>query len=324
MAVEYVIKYVPMSSLTPATVARQREPISEVSVALAATGFFSQSAIFHFTQAYVPGDPLGFMESPIPYSSIEDVNIISRWDAGQKFCIRITIPDGSVLLQANNSYLRDQWLHSIQWKRHALKYEKLLKNTRRPEVLIKEIKNMIDLSLSTPIQDESVCQFPLDLVSQLLQENSDTISQVAHEQIIVALAPLLENNHPTQEICDFFSKHCKNSPRSEIVIELFTPVVRRILKHNMLPHYVVSLVVKLNARATDCEIPEAVNKTLSHSSADYSAGDIIWQRLSRFSFLAVCLRHLRARPTDLMLLCGVETTRCRRGLIYELIPGYAL
>ena len=31
---------------------------------------------------------------------------------------------------------------------------------------------MIDLSLHTPIQDPSVYQFPLDLVSQLLQEVS--------------------------------------------------------------------------------------------------------------------------------------------------------
>ena len=31
-------------------------------------------------------------------------------------------------------------------------------------------QNMIDLSLSTPIQDVSVYQFPLDLVSSLLQE----------------------------------------------------------------------------------------------------------------------------------------------------------
>lgn len=60
--------------------------------------------------------PYGFMESPIPYWHIEDVNVISRWDAGQRFCIRITIPDGSVLLQARNYYIRDQWLHSIQWK----------------------------------------------------------------------------------------------------------------------------------------------------------------------------------------------------------------
>ncbi|XP_046359909.1 C-Maf-inducing protein-like isoform X2 [Haliotis rufescens] len=180
--------------------------------------------------------PYGFMELGVPYSGIEDVHIISRWDAGQKFCIRITIQDGSLLLQAHNGYLRDQWLYSIQWKKHMYKYEKLLKNARRPEVLVKEIKSMIDVSLTTPIQDVSVYQFPLDLVSELLQQvckNSDVITKVAHENIIVALAPLLENNHPTQEICDFFSKHCKNSPRSSIVIELFTPVVQRILKHNM-------------------------------------------------------------------------------------------
>lgn len=174
----------------------------------------------------------GMMENPIPYSSIEDVHIISRWDAGQKFCIRITVPDGSLLIQAHNSYIRDQWLHSVLWKKHMYKCEKLLKNARRPEVLVKEIKNMIDVSLTTNIQDASVYQFPLDLVSDLLQQNADFITRVAHENIIVALAPLLENNHPTQEICEFFSKHCKNSPRSSIVIELFTPVVQRILKHN--------------------------------------------------------------------------------------------
>ena len=82
------------------------------------------------------------MESSVPYSSIEDINIISRWDAGHKFCIRLTIPEGSLLLQVNmteltdldvelfptfilahvvnlqahNLHLRDQWLHSLQWK----------------------------------------------------------------------------------------------------------------------------------------------------------------------------------------------------------------
>lgn len=28
----------------------------------------------------------------------------------------------------------------------------------------------------------------------------------SHEDIIIALAPLFENNHPSPEICDFFSK----------------------------------------------------------------------------------------------------------------------
>ncbi|XP_070575082.1 C-Maf-inducing protein-like isoform X2 [Ptychodera flava] len=177
--------------------------------------------------------PIGFMECPIPYSSIADVYIVSRWDAGQKFCIRILLPTGSVLLQASNIYLRDQWLHSIQWKRTINKYKKLLSNTRRPEVLIREIKSLIEMTISTHVQDEDVYQVPLEIVSDILSQNTDVLNSVAHENVIVALAPLLENNQPSPEICAFFSKHCKNSPRSNVVIEMFTPVVQRILKHNM-------------------------------------------------------------------------------------------
>ncbi|CAJ0967386.1 unnamed protein product [Ranitomeya imitator] len=55
-----------------------------------------------------------------------------------------------------------------------------------------------------------------------------------HESIIVAIAPLLENNHPPPDLCEFFCKHCRERPRSMVVIEVFTPVVQRILKHNML------------------------------------------------------------------------------------------
>nr|XP_006817403.1 PREDICTED: c-Maf-inducing protein-like [Saccoglossus kowalevskii] len=177
--------------------------------------------------------PLGFMECPIPYNSIEDVYIVSRWDAGQKFCIRILLPTGSVLLQASNIYLRDQWLHSIQWKRTVNKYKKLLRNTKKTEVLIQEIKNLIEMTINTHVQDEDVSQVPLEIVSDILSQNTDVLNSVAHENVIVALAPLLENNQPSPEICAFFSKHCKNSPRSNVVIEMFTPVVQRILKHNM-------------------------------------------------------------------------------------------
>ncbi|KAM3608653.1 uncharacterized protein V6R79_002344 [Siganus canaliculatus] len=48
-----------------------------------------------------------------------------------------------------------------------------------------------------------------------------------------AIAPLLENNHPPPDLCEFFCKHCRERPRSMVVIEVFTPVVQRILKHNM-------------------------------------------------------------------------------------------
>ena len=39
------------------------------------------------------------METSIPYSSIQDVNEVTRWDAGHKYCLRITVSDGSVLIQ---------------------------------------------------------------------------------------------------------------------------------------------------------------------------------------------------------------------------------
>ncbi|XP_055890578.1 C-Maf-inducing protein-like [Biomphalaria glabrata] len=213
--------------------------------------------------------PTGFMELAVPYSSIEDVHIVSRWDAGQKFCLRITIQDGSVLLQANNSYIRDQWLHSIQWKRHIFRSERLLKNARRPEVLVKEIKNLIDVSLITPIQDSSVYRFPLDLVSDLLQQNDEFLGKEFQESIIVALTPLLEKNHPTQEICEFFSKHCKDSPRSTLVIELFTPVVHRILKHNTdfgkyprMRTFVQEYIQALNCQNDGLKVVQALVKSM--------------------------------------------------------------
>ncbi|XP_053402825.1 C-Maf-inducing protein-like [Mercenaria mercenaria] len=250
----------------------------------------------------------GYMESPIPYSSVEDVHIISRWDAGQKFCIRVTIQDGSLLLQANNSHLRDQWLYSIQWKKHMYKYEKLLKNARRPEVLVKEIKNMIDVSLHTPIQDPSVYQFPLDLVSELLQRNADVITKVAHENIIVALAPLLENNHPTQEICDFFSKHCKNSPRSSIVIELFTPVVQRILKHNMdfgkfprMRQFVQEYIQALNCQNAGLEVVKEFIKSM-HGPASVCPHPRVLPNL-----VAVCLAAVYSLYEDKKLIYTADT-----------------
>jgi hypothetical protein len=112
---------------------------------------------------------IGFMEVPIAYSQIEDVYIVSRWDASQKFCIRIVISDGSVLLQLPNKWLRDQWLNSINWKRNMLKFQRILINSSiRRDVLLKELKNLIDLSLTTPLQDECIYQTPLEIIGELL------------------------------------------------------------------------------------------------------------------------------------------------------------
>uniref|UniRef100_UPI00398E4CD0 C-Maf-inducing protein isoform X1 n=1 Tax=Pristiophorus japonicus TaxID=55135 RepID=UPI00398E4CD0 len=175
--------------------------------------------------------PAGYMENAISYSAIEDVQLLS-WENAPKYCLQLTIPGGTVLLQAANSYLRDQWFHSLQWKKKIYKYKKVLSNPSRWEVVLKEIRTLVDMALFSPLQDDSIHQAPLEIVSKLLSENLKLTTQ-EHENIIVAIAPLLENNHPPPDLCEFFCKHCRERPRSMVVIEVFTPVVQRILKHNM-------------------------------------------------------------------------------------------
>ncbi|XP_054164446.1 C-Maf-inducing protein-like [Oppia nitens] len=190
--------------------------------------------------------PIGFLEVPVAYSQIEDVYIVSRWDSSQKFCIRIVIPDGSVLLQLPNKWLRDQWLHSINWKRSMLKFQLILINLSiRSDVITKELKNLIDMSLTTPLQDECIYQTPLEIISKLLNDRQininsreETPEMRAHnrelnEEIISILSPLLERTNPTQEICQFLSQHCRLNPRSLVVREYYSEITQRILKHNM-------------------------------------------------------------------------------------------
>jgi hypothetical protein len=50
--------------------------------------------------------------------------------------------------------------------------------------------------------------------------------------VIEALTPLMEKDYPSLEMCDFFNRYCRDISRSQIVIEMFTPAVQKILKHN--------------------------------------------------------------------------------------------
>uniref|UniRef100_A0A8C6XQ52 C-Maf inducing protein n=2 Tax=Naja naja TaxID=35670 RepID=A0A8C6XQ52_NAJNA len=178
--------------------------------------------------------PTGYMESSISYSSIEDIQLLS-WENAPKYCLQLTIPGGTVLLQAANSYLRDQWFHSLQWKKKIYKYKKVLSNPGRLEVVLKEIRTLVDMALTSPLQDESIHQAPLEIVSKLLSEVSLCINEYEYINSNVGVirggglcffSPLSKHNN-------LFTQHCRERPRSMVVIEVFTPVVQRILKHNM-------------------------------------------------------------------------------------------
>uniref|UniRef100_G3NDA7 C-Maf-inducing protein n=1 Tax=Gasterosteus aculeatus aculeatus TaxID=481459 RepID=G3NDA7_GASAC len=169
--------------------------------------------------------PTGYMETSLSYSFIEDLQLLS-WDNAPKYCVQLSFPGGTVLLQVS------VWRRSWRRSKKIYKYRKVLNNPSRWDVVLKEIRALVDMALTSPLQDESIYQAPLHIISTLLAENSNLSTQ-DHENIIVAIAPLLENNHPPPDLCEFFCKHCRERPRSMVVIEVFTPVVQRILKHNM-------------------------------------------------------------------------------------------
>ncbi|CAF1341519.1 unnamed protein product [Rotaria sp. Silwood1] len=176
-----------------------------------------------------------YMDKLIAYSVIEDISVYSKtkvinWH--HRFCIRIDTNHYIYFFRVNKLDFRDQLFYSIRWKLNKVKFEHSLRSANNLEVLLKEITNMIDFTMTIPIEDVEVHQFPLEIISDILQQQEFDSSRFVHENVIEALAPLLEKNYPSPEICDFFSLHCRNSPRSHIVIEMFTPAVEKILKHN--------------------------------------------------------------------------------------------
>lgn len=57
------------------------------------------------------------------------------------------------------------------------KYKKVLSNPSRWEVVLKEIRTLVDMALTSPLQDDSINQAPLEIVSKLLSENTNLTTQ---------------------------------------------------------------------------------------------------------------------------------------------------
>ncbi|CAF3847591.1 unnamed protein product [Rotaria sordida] len=175
-----------------------------------------------------------YMDRSIAYSAIEDISVWSKCkvtDRHRRFSIRIVTKNLIYFFQVNSLHLRDQLFHSIQWKMNKLKFECVIRSADSQEVLLKEIANMINFVRTTPIENVEVHHFPLEIISEILQEEFNLL-HVFRKNVIETLAPLLEKNYPSPEMCDFFSRYCRDSPRSPIVIQMFTQTIEKILKHN--------------------------------------------------------------------------------------------
>ncbi|KAM3967424.1 C-Maf-inducing protein [Aphomia sociella] len=177
--------------------------------------------------------PSGLLEQPLSYSCMQELYCISRWDSARKYCLRIVMPLGSLLLQANDAYTRDQWYHSIMWRRNIIRYKKFLTKTIRKEVVMKELKNMVDYVMTTPLQDESVTRDPVQILTQLLSEKKDSPDwEEWTENATSVAAPLLAERCASGELCALLARLCRRRPRAAPLPAL-APPVRRVLTRNV-------------------------------------------------------------------------------------------
>ncbi|XP_070162731.1 C-Maf-inducing protein [Polyergus mexicanus] len=188
----------------------------------------------------------GFLQQPVPYSSMSEVRkyVVARWDPAYKNCLSIVLPDGSLLLQASNAYTRDQWYHSILWKKSIFKYQHLVSTSTREEVILRELRIMVDFALWTPLQDERVAGAPLEAVAKLLEEpdtDPDTNAKIEAtvrdrrswaEAVLSVVAPLLEKAAPPAALARALARLAQQHPRSQLV-PMLGSAITRCLKHTV-------------------------------------------------------------------------------------------
>ncbi|KOC64130.1 C-Maf-inducing protein [Habropoda laboriosa] len=197
--------------------------------------------------------PTGFFQQPIPYNNMSDIRkyAVARWDPTYKNCLSIVLPDSSLLLQTNNAYTRDQWYHSILWKRSIFKYQHLVSLNTREEVVIKELKSMVDFALWTSLQDERVTAAPLEAVAKLLEDSAfenpgeksteKSIEEISRcqndrkqwaEAVLSVVSPLLDKVALPACLARVLVKLAQQHPQSSLVTAI-SPAITRCLKHTV-------------------------------------------------------------------------------------------
>ena len=64
------------------------------------------------------------MEVPLSYQEIQDAYTVNRWETGQHYCMKVIIPDGSVLLKVS-TVCTPCIIHCIMHKSQACRHQSL-------------------------------------------------------------------------------------------------------------------------------------------------------------------------------------------------------
>lgn len=115
----------------------------------------------------------------------------------------------------------------------------------REEVILRELRTMVDFALWTPLQDERVAGAPLEAVAKLLDEPSTELldsdgktEEVFRdrrswaEAVLAVVAPLLEKAAPPAALAKALARLAQQHPRSQLV-PMLSPAITRCLKHTV-------------------------------------------------------------------------------------------
>lgn len=111
----------------------------------------------------------------------------------------------------------------------------------REDVILRELRTMVDFALWTPLQDERVASAPLEAVTKLLEEvaaDAKVAENAARdrrnwaEAVLSVVAPLLEKAAPPSALARVLARLTQQHPRSQLV-HMLRPAITRCLKHTV-------------------------------------------------------------------------------------------
>lgn len=131
-------------------------------------------------------------------------------------------------------------------QKNIFKYQHLVSLSTREEVILRELRTMVDFALWTPLQDERVAGAPLEAVAKLLDEPSaeldgadartseETLRERRSwaEAVLSVVAPLLEKAAPPATLARVLARLTQQHPRSQLV-PMLSPAITRCLKHTV-------------------------------------------------------------------------------------------
>jgi len=150
---------------------------------------------------------------------------------------------GLLAISSHESIIQGQSFVCPQ--KSIFKYQHLVSLSMREEVILRELRAMVDFALWTPLQDERVAGAPLEAVAKLLDDTSTEFDEADAkvegvmcdrrswaEAVLSVVAPLLEKAAPPAALARALARLTQQHPRSQLV-PMLSSAITRCLKHTV-------------------------------------------------------------------------------------------